>query len=128
MKNKFPLLLLQSTLLLLIICGLSSCKKVYVVKPEDIQTYLAQGKDLDIKLPEDAYFKLIKMDGKEATPADSARQMPSAPTAPADTSGGANGQKKYKTLQAGMFAKAYGQSYTGYRCPPVCEIIIVAPK
>jgi hypothetical protein len=99
-----------------------------VVKPEDIQTYLAQGKDLDIKLPENAYFKLIKMDGSEATPADSVKEMPSAPTTPPDTSGGANGQKKYKTLQAGMFANAYGQSYTGYRCPPVCEIIIVAPK
>ena len=117
MKNIICLQLLRAVLMIGIFSGFSACKKIYVVQPQDIQAFLDDNKELDIKLPSGSYFELIDMNGNKVEPCYDSTS----------TSGG----KKYRLNESGVFGlSAYGQGpkQPGYRCPPVCEIRITPQR
>lgn len=106
---------------------LTSCKRVYVVKPEDIQAYLDKGADLTITLPDSSTFDLINVHKQRLIPGNETLEPPVPQPATRDTAAnGANGEKKFRHAAA-FVQKAYAAE-GAYRCPTVCQIIIKTPQ
>lgn len=112
---------------MMVVPALTSCKKTYVVKPEDIQQYLDNGNDLTIILPEGSSFDLTDLDGVPTDPCgESMTPKGSQVPEPADSTakGGGNGDQKFR--HAGAFVQQAFAAEGAYHCPSVCQIIIRA--
>ncbi|MBK9729831.1 MAG: hypothetical protein IPO83_00805 [Chitinophagaceae bacterium] len=127
MKKLFFFRLLLAATGFFAVSSLSSC--TYVVQPEDIQKYLAEGADLTINLPAGSSFDLVKEDGTYETPCDqlSAPDVPKSPAEPADSTKDSSGNGEKKFRHAGAFVQQAFAS-GAYTCPSTCQIIIRTPQ
>lgn len=130
MKNTIAVRLLFAGIGILTLSVFSSCVKEYVVKPEDIQSFLEKGADLTITLPAGSSFDLVNVNGERLIPGGEKLESPQVtPPTQADTAAnntGPNGEKKFR--HAGAFIQEAFAGTGAYRCPDVCSIIIKTPQ